>query len=103
MLTTDVLITAISLAGSETKLAAALDGYTQNAVWSAKRSGRVSGPMARKLDEWTHGQVSRCVLRPDVFGAPSEAETERTKRWLSDNWPDTPKNPRPAYLAREAA
>lgn len=103
MLTTDILITAIALAGSETKLGTDLGGYTQNAVWAAKRSGRTSGPMARKLDEWTGGRVSRSVLRPDVFGDPSEAEVASTMNWLVENWPDTPKTPRPAYLSQVAA
>lgn len=100
MLTTDIIITAIAMAGTETKLGAAL-GYTQNAIWAAKTSGRASGVMARKLDEWTGGAVSRTVLRPDVHGAPTDAETGSTMRWLADHWPES--KPRPAYLMPVAA
>lgn len=57
---------AISLAGSEAKLARAM-GYSQNAVWSAKRRGRVSAEMATAVDRATRGAVPREALRPDLF------------------------------------
>lgn len=96
MLTTDIIIAAIAKAGTEAKLGAALGGYSQNAVWAAKSSGRASGKMARRIDEWSGGQIARAVLRPDVFGEASDAELGATMRWLREHWPD--KLPRPAYL-----
>lgn len=101
MLTTDIIIAATAVAGSEAKLAAALGGYSQNAVWATKVNGRASGVIARKLDEWSEGAIARSVLRPDVFGEPTDAEIGSTMRWLREHWPE--KHPRPTYLAGAVA
>ena len=58
---------AIARAGSEAKLAGKI-GYSQHAVWHAKRRGRVSAEMAVAIDKFTEGEVSKEMLRPDLFG-----------------------------------
>jgi DNA-binding transcriptional regulator YdaS (Cro superfamily) len=62
------LRTAIEQHGSEGKLGRAT-GYTQNAIWQAKRRGRVTAEMAVAIERATEGRVGRHLLRPDVFSA----------------------------------
>lgn len=57
---------AINLAGSEKKLGDAA-GYSQNAIWAAKRKGQVSAEMAVAIEKATGGQVTKTELRPDLF------------------------------------
>lgn len=69
-----VLDLAVKRAGSQQKLGSALGGYSQNAIYQAQKAGRVSPRMALRLDEWSHGEFSKHMLRPDIFGVlPSEA------------------------------
>ncbi|WP_445490238.1 YdaS family helix-turn-helix protein [Rhodopseudomonas sp. RCAM05734] len=56
--------------GSESKLARAA-GFSQNAVWHARRVGRVSGDLAAGIDRATKGRVSIRRTRPDLLGAVS--------------------------------
>lgn len=56
---------AIASCGSEASLARAC-GYSQNAIWSAKRKGRVSAELAVAIERVTG--VTRQELRPDLFG-----------------------------------
>ena len=63
---TRLLEAAITIAGSEAKLGA-LAGYSQNAIWYAKRNGRVSAELASAIDRATKGAISKSQLRPDVF------------------------------------
>lgn len=58
---------AIEIAGSETRLAKAI-GFSQHAVWSARRKGRPSAEMAAAIDKFTEGKVSKQDLRPDLWG-----------------------------------
>lgn len=58
---------AISIAGSEAKLGRAA-GVSQNAIWQAKKKGRVSAELAIKIEKATAGLVTRLELRPDLFG-----------------------------------
>ena len=75
MNTRDLLTSAVKRAGSEEKLGKAL-GYTQHAIWRARRVGRVSPEMALKIHEWSGGFISKHDLRPDMFGnAPSQEES----------------------------
>lgn len=67
---TELLQAAISRFGSEAKLGAAA-GYSQNAIWSAKRSGRVSAELASAIHEATEGAVPRWQLRPDLWPKPA--------------------------------
>jgi len=57
---------AVEIAGSEHRLAAAI-GYSQHAVWHARRRGRVSAEMAVAIDKFTNGEVPKHALRPDLF------------------------------------
>lgn len=68
---TRLLEAAISIAGSEAKLGK-LMGKSQNAIWSAKRKGRVSAELASSIDKVTKGAIQKSQLRPDIF-PPSEA------------------------------
>lgn len=54
--------------GSETKLARAA-GFSQNALWHARRVGRVSGDLAAGIDRATAGRVSMARLRPDLIAS----------------------------------
>ena len=60
---------AVQLLGSQQKLASAV-GRSQNAVFHAKSTGRVTAEMALAIDRATGGAVSRHQLRPDVYGVP---------------------------------
>jgi DNA-binding transcriptional regulator YdaS (Cro superfamily) len=62
----ELLQSAISQFGSEAKLGAAA-GYSQNAIWSAKRAGRVSADLAIAIERATNGGVPRWKLRPDLW------------------------------------
>lgn len=64
---TKLIVRAISIAGSEAKLGKAC-GVSQNAIWQAKRAGRVSAELAVAIDRATSGVITRADLRPDIFG-----------------------------------
>lgn len=70
---TRLLQAAIAIAGSEAKLGKLVE-KSQNAIWSAKRKGRVSAELAAAIDRATNGAVSRQKLRPDLY--PPEARGE---------------------------
>lgn len=57
---------AITIAGSEEKLGKAI-GYSQNAIWHAKRRGRVTAEMAIGIERATNGAIPKHRLRPDLF------------------------------------
>ncbi|MDW9473448.1 hypothetical protein GOA69_13900 [Sinorhizobium meliloti] len=63
---TRLIEAAITITGSEAKLGA-LAGYSQNAIWYAKRNGRVSAELAAAIDRSTRGAISKSQLRPDIF------------------------------------
>jgi DNA-binding transcriptional regulator YdaS (Cro superfamily) len=67
----DLIQEAIRFAGSEAKLGKAT-GYTQNAIWQAKRRGTVTPQMAVRIDRATNSLVPKEKLRPDVFAPTSE-------------------------------
>ena len=62
----DLIQRAIEIFGSEAKLGKAT-GYSQNAIWQAKRRGTVSSEMAVAIDRATDGLISKSKLRPDLF------------------------------------
>lgn len=72
---TSLIEKAIALAGSEAKLGA-MAGYSQNAIWSAKRNGRISPELADAIQKATGGLVRRQDLRPDIFAEDGD-ETPR--------------------------
>jgi len=61
---------AIRIAGSERKLAK-LAGFSQNAIWHAKKEGRVTGRLALAIEAATGGRVARHRLCPSLFEPPS--------------------------------
>lgn len=61
-----LLDAAIAIAGSQPKLAAAC-GVTQQAIWKAKKAGRVSGELAVAIEKATKGAIPRSRLRPDLW------------------------------------
>jgi DNA-binding transcriptional regulator YdaS (Cro superfamily) len=75
----DHLEEAIKRAGSEAKLGEAT-GFSQNAIWQAKKRGRVSPKMALAIHRFTHGEVPASVLRPDLWPTrqhvPNEAQLQ---------------------------
>lgn len=72
---TGLIEAAITLAGSEAKLGAAA-GYSQHAIWHAKKRGRVSAEMAVAIDRATGGAVAKHRLRPDIYREASAAPSE---------------------------
>lgn len=65
----DLIEEAIRLAGSEAKLGEAT-GYSQHAIWKAKKLGRVTPQMAAAIDRALNRRVPKERLRPDVFDPP---------------------------------
>ena len=65
---TQLIEQAIALAGSEAKLGAAA-GVSQHAIWYAKKKGRITAELAISIDRATKGEISKVMLRPDLFGA----------------------------------
>ena len=74
--TTDLIEAAIIIAGSEAKLGK-LTGYSQNAVWRAKRAGRVSAEMAAAIHRATNGAIAKHILRPDIYGSEPHSLANR--------------------------
>lgn len=56
---------AISIAGSQAKLADAC-GVKQQSVWQAKETGRCSAELALQIEQATAGRVTAAALRPDL-------------------------------------
>lgn len=56
---------AISLAGSQSKLAEAC-GVRQQSIWQAKETGRCSAELALQIERATGGRVTAPALRPDL-------------------------------------
>ncbi len=75
-MSSDLLITAIKKAGSEEKLGKEI-GFSQHAIWRAKKRGQVSPLMAAKIDDWSGGFISKHDLRPDIFGERPKARKGR--------------------------
>lgn len=65
-LTTILLNEAIAACGSQAKLGKAT-GRSQNAVWHARSTGRVTAEFALAIDKATNGLVPKEALRPDVY------------------------------------
>jgi len=65
--TRELIERAIRHCGSEAKLGKAAGGFSQNAVWQAKRRGRVSPELALGIDRATAGEIKASDLRPDLW------------------------------------
>lgn len=73
---------AIGLAGSEAKLGKDAGGFSQNAIWQAKKRGSVSPELALGIHRATKGEISASDLRSDLWQSPRDvpvapAETEK--------------------------
>jgi DNA-binding transcriptional regulator YdaS (Cro superfamily) len=62
---------AVSLFGSESKLAAAI-GYSQDAMNRACKLGKPTAEMAKNIEIVTKRKVTLKTLRPDLFGNGKE-------------------------------
>lgn len=62
----DRIEAAIREAGSEAKLGKAT-GYSQHAIWQAKKRGSVTPDMALAFHRALHGVVKANELRPDLW------------------------------------
>lgn len=73
---------AVQLAGSEAKLGEAT-GYSQHAIWRAKKRGSVTPEMALRIHRALSGKVTASQLRPDLWPTsdhvPIEPEHEPEK------------------------
>lgn len=59
---------AISITGSQVKLAEAMGCSQQYISWLLKEAKQISAEMALKVEAATGGEISRKHLRPDIFG-----------------------------------
>lgn len=64
---------AVELLGSQKKLADAIGCSQQHISLLIRGAVKTTAEMAVKIDRATDGQVSRKVIRPDIFGAPETA------------------------------
>lgn len=79
----ELIETAISLLGSQAKLADAC-GVKQSSIWQAKEAERCSAELAMAIEKATDGRVTAIELRPDLpwpsideSKRPSTSEPER--------------------------
>jgi hypothetical protein len=63
----DLIEKAIGLAGSEAKLGKAAGGFTQNAIWQAKRRGSVTPELALGIHRALDGKLAPPSCGP-TFG-----------------------------------
>lgn len=71
MTVTSAIEEAVALVGSEAKLGEAAGGFSQNAIWQAKRKNRISSELALGVHRATNGIVSASRLRPDLWPTPA--------------------------------
>ena len=69
---------AIRIAGSESKLAAAI-GYSQVAINKARRRGAVSSRKALAVHRFTQGAVPASAMRPDLWARPQDVPIARPR------------------------
>ena len=63
---------AVQLKGSQLKLAEAAGCSQQHISYLLHQAVGISAEMAAAIDRATGGQVPRAIMRPDLFGAPSQ-------------------------------
>ena len=67
---------AIGKLGSEAKLGRAAGGFTQNAIWQAKRRNTCSPELALGIHRATNGEIPASDLRPDLWRNPEDVPPE---------------------------
>jgi len=75
MTVSDAIERAVKIVGSEAKLGQAAGGFSQNAVWQAKRRNRISPELALGIHRATDGEVCASELRPDIWATPDAVPT----------------------------
>ena len=65
---------AVQKLGSQSKLAEAMGCSQQQISYLLNEATGITAEMALAIDRATKGEVSREVLRPDIFAAPSEGK-----------------------------
>lgn len=72
MAVSDAIERAVKLHGSEAKLGKAAGGFSQNAIWQAKRRNRISPELAIGIHRATNGEVPASETRPDLWSRPED-------------------------------
>lgn len=72
----EALLAVIRIAGGRDKLAAKI-GINGEAISHWKTRGYAPASRCLALEQSCQGQVSRCDLRPDIFGEPVRAKKAR--------------------------
>jgi DNA-binding transcriptional regulator YdaS (Cro superfamily) len=67
---------AIKLHGSQVRLAEAI-GCSQQQISYLLKAKKITAEMAMKLDVATGGEVSKHILRPDIFGGTGQQATNQ--------------------------
>lgn len=75
MTVSDAIERAVKKLGSEAKLGQAAGGFSQNAVWQAKRRNRISPELALGIHRATSGEVAASDLRPDLWATSESVPT----------------------------
>lgn len=70
---------AVEKVGSEAELGKKAGGFSQNAIWQAKRRNSVTAEMALGIHRATDGEVPASDLRPDLWAKPEDVPA-RTAR-----------------------
>ena len=68
---------AVSLKGSQARLAKDMGCSQQYISWLLKEADQVSADMAVAVERATDGKISRSDLRPDLFALPHPKEAGR--------------------------
>lgn len=63
---------AVGKVGSEAELGKKAGGFSQNAIWQAKRRNSVTAEMALGIHHATAGEVPASDLRPDLWAHPED-------------------------------
>ena len=63
-----LLIDAIKLAGSQSKLAEAIGISQQGVSYMLRQADTISAEVAVAIERVSNGKIKKCELRPDIFG-----------------------------------
>lgn len=67
---------AIEEVGTEAELGKKAGGFSQNAIWQAKRRNSVTAEMALGIHNATGGKVPASSLRPDLWARPEDVPAQ---------------------------
>ena len=63
-----LLLDAIKLAGSQSKLASAIGISQQGVSYILNQAGTISAEVAVAIERFSKGKIKKSELRPDIFG-----------------------------------